>query len=150
MAIASYGSGKSLAAGVGALAILNDGFARSHLSKLADRMRGIDGQAAAMIDERLTSGKRGKVVVLAGYVSDPAEQIRAALGIESRASVRSIAAAIRRGEIEGVDHVAIVWDEFGRHLESLVRDARAKDLEIVQDLAELAVRSETVGLSLTC
>lgn len=149
MAIASYGSGKSLAAGVGALAILNDGFASSHLSKLADRMRGVDGQTAAMIDERLTSGKRGKVVVLAGYVSDPAEQIRAALGIESRASVRSIAAAIRRGEIEGIDHVAIVWDEFGRHLESLVRDARAKDLEIVQDLAELAVRSETVGLSLT-
>lgn len=148
MAIASYGSGKSLAAGIGALAVANDPKAAKVLSDLGSRISKIDPELARQIDERVAMRRRGKVVVLSGYVGDLAEQIGEALGLDERKSVRSVITSIRQGKIADADHISIVWDEFGRHLEGLVRDARSRDLEAVQDLAELAERPSGIGVSL--
>lgn len=147
MVIASYGSGKSLSAGIGVLATTNDPSSHEVLTDLADRIAQVDAQVAASIHERVSSGRRGKAVVLSGYVSDLPAQIGEALGLGEVKSVRSAVAAIRK--IKDADHVSIVWDEFGRHLEGLVRDARTRDLEAIQDLSELVVRPGGPSISLT-
>ena len=147
MAIASYGSGKSLAAGIGALAVENDPASARVLSQIAGRMDKVEPTIGAAVAERVASGARGRVVALSGYVRDLPEQIAAALGIPAAKNVKAVVNAIRQSG--GIDHVAIVWDEFGRHLEGLVMDARSRDLEAVQDLAELAERSFGTTLSVT-
>lgn len=147
MAIASYGSGKSLAAGIGALAVANDSGAEKVLREISQRMEQVDPQIAAAIAERASSGTRGRVVSLSGYVRDLPEQMAAALGLEECRTVKAAVAAIRQSS--DFDHVAVVWDEFGRHLEGLVMDARSRDLEAVQDLAELAERPFGTTLSIT-
>lgn len=147
MVIASYGSGKSLSAGIGVLAALNDPGASTVLSDLASRIEAVDAQVAAGITERIASGARGRAVVLSGYVPDLSGQIAESLGLGEVKSIRAAVAAIRK--MKDADHVAIVWDEFGRHLEGLVRDARTRDLEVLQDLSELVVRPEGPTISLT-
>jgi hypothetical protein len=47
------------------------------------------------------------------------------------------------------DHVAIIWDEFGRHLEGLAAEGRARDLDQVQRLAEWTSRAKDPTASLT-
>jgi hypothetical protein len=147
MAIASYGSGKSLAAGIGALAVENDGSSASVLGEIARRLDPVVPAIAAALSERVASGARGRVVALSGYVKDLPEQIASALGLKPLRTVKAVVNAIR--ENGDFDHVAIVWDEFGRHLEGLVMDARSRDLEAVQDLAELAERPFGTTLSVT-
>ena len=39
------------------------------------------------------------------------------------------------------DRLAIIWDEFGRHLEGLAAEGRARDLHNVQQLAEWTARA---------
>lgn len=147
MAIASYGSGKSLAAGIGALAVRNDEEARPVLGDLARRMSRVDPTISEALLERSRSDRKGAAVVLSGYVKDLAAELASALGLPPRKTVKAVVAAIR--ERDDVDHVAVVWDEFGRHLEGLVMDARSRDLEAVQDLAELAARPLGTTLSVT-
>ncbi|WSH78015.1 hypothetical protein U8Q02_39075 (plasmid) [Rhizobium leguminosarum] len=147
MVIASYGSGKSLSAGIGVLATVNDPAAAPVLSDLASRIGAVDAQVAEALRERVAMKTRGRAVVLSGYVSDLPAQIAEALDLGEVKSVRAAVAAIRK--LKDVDHVAIVWDEFGRHLEGLVRDARTRDLEAIQDLSELVVRPEGPTISLT-
>lgn len=147
MVIASYGSGKSLSAGVGTLATINEPAAAPVLSKLADRIEAVDTAVAEAIRARVASGARGRAVVLSGYVADLPGQISEALGLGEVKTIRAAVAAIRK--IEDADHLSIVWDEFGRHLEGLVRDARTRDLEAIQDLAELVLRPAGPTISLT-
>lgn len=147
MAIAAYGSGKSLAAGIGSLAVANEPAAAKVLIDIARRMEQVDAVIGSGIAERAASSVRGKVVALSGYVRDLPEQMSAALGLSGCRTVKAVVTAIR--ERSDIDHVAIVWDEFGRHLEGLVMDARSRDLEAVQDLAELAERPFGTTLSAT-
>lgn len=147
MAIAAYGSGKSLAAGIGALAVSNNPAAGKVLTEISRRMEQVDSAIGTAIAERVASGARGRVIALSGYVRDLPEQMSAALGLERCRTVKAVVAAIR--DRPDIDHVAIVWDEFGRHLEGLVMDARSRDLEAVQDLAELAERPFGTTMSVT-
>ncbi|NSY68401.1 hypothetical protein G6L35_05950 [Agrobacterium tumefaciens] len=147
MVIASYGSGKSLASGIGALAVENNPASADVLRELAGKTARVDPKVAETIEKRIASRARGKAIILSGYVKDLPLQICTALNIEPLKSIRGVVAAIRK--LEGIDHIAIVWDEFGRHLEGLVRDARSRDLDAIQDLSELIVRPSGPSISLT-
>ena len=147
MAIAAYGSGKSISAGIGALAVVNEPASKEVLLSTAGLAEAVDAQAAAAIRKRAESGAKGRAVVLSGYVRDPAAEISVALGLPTTSSMRRTVNAIRN--IGDADRVAIVWDEFGRHLEGLLNEGRARELSVLQDLSELAVRPGGPVISLT-
>jgi hypothetical protein len=145
--IAPYGSGKSLAAGLGALFVRNDPDLERHLRELSKRMQRVDARLAAGLDERVTAGRRGAVVILSGLVEDPIAAIAVGLGMTHRPkTVEGFTKTMREG---GWDHVAIVWDEFGRHLEGLVAEGRSSELDLVQRLAERTARASGPTMSLT-
>lgn len=147
MVIAPYGSGKSLAAGVGALFVENAAEGRKQLIGLADRIAGVDPRLGEALGRRAAEGRGGKAIVLTGLVEDPLAAIAEAVGMAHvPKSVEGFGKAMREG---GWDHVAIVWDEFGRHLEGLVADGRSGELDVIQRLAERSARAESPSLSLT-
>jgi len=147
MVIAPYGSGKSLAAGVGALLVLNSDDNRRALVPVLDRVDQVDRGVAAALRSRSDGTLRGHVVVLSGMVEDPIAAIAEALGMKQPPkSVEGFSKTMRDA---GWDHVAIVWDEFGRHLEGLVADGRSGELDVVQRLAERVSRAIGPTMSLT-
>lgn len=147
MVIAPYGSGKSLAAGVGALFVENADGTQSQLAALALRIERVDASLAGSLTARLAARARGKAVILSGLVNDPLAAIADAIGMRHvPKSVEGFGKAMREA---GWDHVAIIWDEFGRHLEGLVADGRSGELDLIQRLAERTARAEAPSLSLT-
>lgn len=147
MVIAPYGSGKSLAAGVGALAVRNSWDAKAVLTEIGRSARLVDHDAWAPVALRLSTGEQGLVILLTGLVEAPLAAIAEALGMaHPPKSVEGFAKAMREG---GWDHVAIIWDEFGRHLEGLVAEGRSSELDFVQRLAERTARANGPSMSLT-
>jgi hypothetical protein len=147
MVIAPYGSGKSLAAGVGALLVRGAPEDCEAISPVLDRLAKVDTSLGAELAARCRDGAEGKLVILSGLVDDPLAAIAAELGMaEAPKTVEGFGKAVRQG---GWDHVAIIWDEFGRHLEGLVADGRASELDIVQRLAERVARATAPTMSLT-
>lgn len=63
MVIAAYGSGKSLAAGIGALCVANDSGTYETLNPVLRRLRGVAPSVHALVQERRRSGRRGQVAV---------------------------------------------------------------------------------------
>ncbi|MFC7737574.1 hypothetical protein ACFQX4_17400 [Roseomonas sp. GCM10028921] len=147
MVIAPYGSGKSLAAGVGALAVFNSKDDRRVLAAVLKRTDQVDPEVGAALRRRISGSLRGHVVVLSGMVDNPIAAIAAALGItQPPKSIDGLGKVMRD---RGWDHVAIIWDEFGRHLEGLVADGRSGELDVVQRLAERVARASGPTMSLT-
>lgn len=147
MVVAAYGTGKSMAAGVAAIAVRNTEDDRRTLEALHEAFGRVDGDFVATLREGADPEVRGAVVILTGYVEDPLGEISTALGLEDRPkSVEGLAKAMRG---RAYDRVSIVWDEFGRHLEGLVGNGRSKDLDFVQRLAERVSRATAPTMSLT-
>ncbi len=147
MVIAPYGSGKSLAAGVAALSIRNEANDRAVIGPIINAVAAIDPAQAEFMSERMMSGRCGLVIPLSGYVPDPLATIAAAIGMpKTPQSVEGFRKALREG---GWDHAAIIWDEFGRHLEGIVGAGRPDELDIVQRLAERSARASGPSMSLT-
>lgn len=144
MVSAAYGSGKSLAAGVGCLLISNRD--KAVLGELVARMRSVDPDLAIAAERRMRQRDKGRVVVLSGHIRDLPAALCEAVGARKG---RGIDAALDALEaVEGADRLAIVWDEFGRHLEGLVNEGRSRELDTVQRLAEWAVRARAPSASL--
>ena len=139
MAIAAYGSGKSLAAGIGALCIANDSETYKTLSPVLRRLRSVDPSLHTLLQRRRKSGQRGRFAVLTGYVRDMAAGLSKAT--EMKRPPPGLPAVLERLERRRWDQLAIVWDEFGRHLEGLAAEGRARDLDELQQLAEWAARA---------
>ncbi|SER82478.1 hypothetical protein [Sphingobium sp. YR768] len=147
MVIAPYGSGKSLAAGVGALAVRNSADDRRALMAVLERTDQVDPAVSGALRSRASAPLQGHVVILSGMIDDPIAAIAEALGMtRPPKSVEGFGKAMRDG---GWDHVAIIWDEFGRHLEGLVADGRSSELDVVQRLAERVARASGPTMSLT-
>lgn len=145
MVIAAYGSGKSLAAGVGCLLVTNSDKAVLH--DVVAKIGTVDPDLAIMAEHRIKQRERGRVVVLSGHIRDLPGTLCGAIGAKK---VRSIDAALDALEsVEAADRIAIVWDEFGRHLEGIVNEGRSRELDAVQRLAEWAVRAREPSSSLT-
>lgn len=149
--VAAYGSGKSLASGVGALLAQNSPEARHILAPIVTRIASLYAATATGFEKRLESSGRGLVVPLHGYVPKLSRGICHAAQLSGdhqdlKAALRALRQKARR---KNLDRIAIVWDEFGRHLESLVGDGRATDLVLVQELAEWVARQTKPRTTLT-
>jgi hypothetical protein len=172
LVVAPYGSGKSLTAGYLLQAIQNEPHrfegADLLLERVAGRVDDLRTQVSKRLRDRLKHGTAGVGVSLHGHGADTTQSIRrglqegflrAGLGREARSFERVddtssdsiaelVSIATQKMERAGRDHLLIVWDEFGRHLEAMVADGRPGDLLALQVLAEAASRSEGVTVSL--
>ncbi|MER8824034.1 hypothetical protein NKH70_30505 [Mesorhizobium sp. M0991] len=147
MVIAPYGSGKSLAAGVAALAIRNSADDRRALAAVLERTDQVDPTVGGALRHRISTSVQGRVIVLSGMIDDPIAALAEAFGMaQPPKSFDGFGKAMRDG---GWNHVAIIWDEFGRHLEGLVADGRSGELDVVQRLAERVARASGPTMSLT-
>jgi hypothetical protein len=120
---------------------------RDVVEEIMPRVALVAPELAGRLRERLASGRQGGVVILNGHEPNPLAAIAHQLGLQKApATLDGLTRALGR---VSPDHVAVIWDEFGRHLEGLVAESRAADLDFVQRLAERAVRSSSPTLSLT-
>lgn len=147
--IAAYGSGKSLAAGIGALLVRNDAKSRQALRNFLGHLERVDRELRRRLSRRLDSLDKGRVVILSGHVQDLARDI--SQSVEAPSGLKTLDQVLKwiDAEMTRPDRLAIIWDEFGRHLESLVAEGRSRDLDHVQRLAEWAARGERPSVSLT-
>jgi hypothetical protein len=148
LVIAAYGSGKSLAAGIGALAVVNDSRSHQVVKAILPKVARVDSDVHQRL-RRFTTERRGKAVILSGHVPDLAQEIGVKLGAPEKLTTLERVLNWASANLQGNTHLAIVWDEFGRHLESLVADGRSRELDLVQRLAEWAARVEEPTVSLT-
>jgi len=151
MVVAAYGSGKSLASGVGGLLVENARRHRVALQPILDRLERVDQDLAKRAGKRVRSNRHGLVLVLHGYVPDMARTLAEQAQIKGEVGdVRKLLTSLRtRARRKGIDRIAIIWDEFGRHLEGLVADGRTPDLMALQDLAEWVARQSNPRATLT-
>lgn len=145
MIIAAYGSGKSLAAGVGALLVANE--APGALGQVAERLGSVEPDLAILAARRLKWRQKGRAIVLSGHVRDLPGALCDAIGAKRAKSIDGALDALEG--LKGMDRIAVIWDEFGRHLEGIVNEGRSRELDAVQRLAEWAARAREPSASLT-
>lgn len=148
--VATYGSGKSIAAMVASLLVEATPEKIEALEPAYRRLLKFAPEIAGWMEGRLERGRHGAVITLSGYVPDLPTAIGEAIGLDE---VHTMAEALRSLEKHlghtKSDRLAIVWDEFGRHLETLAGRGRAEDLAQLQDLAEWITRRKTPPATLT-
>ncbi len=153
--VAAYGSGKSLSAGTGLMAVENSPNQKPLLKKIAAELKGIDPKLSEAISSRIRSRKHGLVVALEGHQAD----LQAELCEQAKKQLRyfrgktgdllqTLTDIGKKAGERGYDRVAIVWDEFGRHLEALAVSGQAEALSTVQQIAEWAVRQKQPSATL--
>ena len=163
--VAPYGSGKSLTATYALQVIENRPAAADCMERIADRLEAVSPQLAHSVLRRgRNAKKRGIALALHGYCPDVAEALRDAavqsmrrlkLGREAKtiegqktdgpSGVANVLAALQKKATEcRCDQVVLLWDEFGRHLESLLSEGRASALTDIQMLAEFVSRIKEV------
>ncbi|MCH2185020.1 hypothetical protein MK280_04040, partial [Myxococcota bacterium] len=160
---APYGSGKSLASTFCLHAVENRSDARGVLLSLAKRTFGVDAEFSDQLTERAqdSEGSSGFALALPGHC----ECLGSALAHAARESLRRlnkkpgtypIAAVDETTDFQVVldalkqtvakakaDRLVIYWDEFGRHLETLVSEGNTAALLDVQSLAEFVSRQKS-------
>jgi len=156
---ASYGSGKSIAALFSAIAIENRSETLEILNQIRERLEEIDSQTADFIQQRTASGQPGLILAFDGHSKDFVADLRQAVKEGFARINQPLSGKYRRlgnlrslGSIlnftveecldRGIDRIAIIWDEFGRHLEGLIASGRAQELSRLQQLAEIVARLE--------
>ena len=168
--VAPYGTGKSLAAAFFIQVVENLKQSRDVLGRITERFSDVDAALTDELRSRVHSDQgalfvqRGATVALSGFQSDLPAAIRDALVASlTRTGNRDAAASASRhransmndvvkllSEIrdrfcpDPIDRLAIVWDEFGRHLEELVTRGTAASLADIQTLAEFCARTKRV------
>jgi len=162
MIVAAYGSGKSLAAGAAAVFLENRSDLEDLLLKSACRIGDVDEELGEVLTNRINDGRKGLPLVLEGYEPDAADgiflQAKKRLGSLRRPRnhksdpLSMLEAVWKRAKKQNFDRIAIVWDEFGRHLETLADESKTRELLFVQQISEWAARkkfpSVTLGLIL--
>ena len=172
--VAPYGTGKSLVAAFFVQVVENLEQSRDVLGRITERFTDVDAALTDELRSRVHPDQgalfiqHGATVALSGFQSDLPAAIREALAaslkrtgnrsaatLASRQPVNSMNDAIKllsairdRFCPDPIDRIAIVWDEFGRHLEELVIRGAAASLADVQTLAEFCARTKRVPTTL--
>ena len=165
--VAPYGSAKSLASTYCAQIVENRKDAREAVQIVGRRIAAISPELADSIASRVRKQQSGLVVALNGPTDNLGESLRSAALESLRRTGRKALAkrldASKWATVEhflafltdaakhpkdGPDRVLLVWDEFGRHLESLVAGGRASELNDLQTLAEFASRQQSMRMTL--
>ena len=166
--VAPYGTGKSLTAAFFIQVVENLRPSGEVLRRITERFTGVDGELANGLRSRVDSvqmplfGSHGAAVALSGFQPHLPTAIKQSLIASLRRTGNRNAAALasrRRADSmddiiallsavrdrycpDPIDRLAIVWDEFGRHLEELILRGTAADLSDVQTLAEFCARTK--------
>ena len=172
--VAPYGTGKSLAAAFFVQVVENLEQSRDVLGRITERLTDVDAALTDELRSRVHPDQgalfvqHGATVALSGFQSDLPAAIQEALAaslertgnrtaaaLASRKPVNSMNDAIKllsairdRFCPDPIDRIAIVWDEFGRHLEELIIRGAAASLADVQTLAEFCARTKRVPTTL--
>lgn len=143
--VAAYGSGKSIAA-LAAVSLLR----RAHpvAKVLEERLASADPAFGAHLAP--LRRERAMVVLLRGYCADLKKAIAREAQLRTGESLSAtLKALLNKARRNGMSRIAFVWDEFGHHLETLVRDGDTERLLELQDLAEWAVRRTAITVTVT-
>ena len=174
--VAPYGTGKSILATYLLQLIENRRDASFVLLDLARKLSRVSPELGAFAMKRRRQQRRaGLVLALHGYTQSLPHSLKAAaldamgrlkLGREARplrdmpcedveqaiALLGALQSKIGQATRGNYDRIVILWDEFGRHLESLVSEGRPAALSDIQMLAEFVSRTGeppiTLGLLL--
>jgi hypothetical protein len=168
LATAPYGSGKSLTATYALQLVENREACRPTLKRLAEAVGTVSQMASDFALKRARSRESGLCMAVQGHAAHLpralCDAFLAGLARQSvgRSAIREVQelsesqlsvpdTMVRLIDIageSGFDQIFLAWDEFGRHLESLIANGRPSELHDVQQLAEIAVRSRRVPLRL--
>ncbi len=168
LVVAPYGTGKSLTATFALQLIENRKDTKDLLLSIGQRASDVHPESGKSILSRRRSKKKGLVVALHGHCPDLPNAIRVAIldsmrrlkltrsaksfataNFESMEEAVALMARLREKKKSlGVDRISIIWDEFGRHLESLAREGYGDSLSEVQLLAEFSARTKTFPVTL--
>ena len=167
--VAPYGTGKSLTAVYTLQMIENPPDASDILKDIAGRLKLVSKELGGFAENRARhTERRGVVIALHGTSECLAASIRDAAaesinrlsdGRQSRFlqsmpaktgqdTIAILKALKEKSAEKGYDRIVIIWDEFGRHLESLVADGRGEALLELQLLAEFVARSSDIPITL--
>lgn len=166
--VAPYGSGKSITASYVLQLVEGRPEGAETLEAIEERLDSVSPDLASDTKRRRQGGKRGLTLALHGHHPSVPEAIQEAavasmrrqkLGREARSVERIEAEDLgdvvntldtlrQKAKETGRDRIVILWDEFGRHLESLIAAGRAADLAAIQVLAEYASRARDVPVTL--
>lgn len=169
LAVAPYGTGKSLAAAFALHVLENRSEGRKVLSSVNARLKSVSPDLALYVSERGKRQSQALVLTLSGFNPDLCTAIRdaavdsfrrlgrgrtskrlARLDLPEGAdrSLRMVKLVRESAAAEDLDRVALIWDEFGRHLESVASSGQSGSLHEIQNAAEIAVRAGVPPLSL--
>jgi len=172
--IAPYGSGKSISATYLLQLVENRKHAWTTLEAVGQRLQRVEPQLGDFAQKRLAHGNiHGVVIALEGAIQDVGLAIRdAACASLLRLEMQELAQALKQMDASGIagalavldylkgksapsnsercqiDRVVILWDEFGRHVEQLIRSGHPQRLAEIQTLAEYAARSQKLPVTL--
>jgi hypothetical protein len=159
---APYGTGKSLTTAYLLHLIENRDESRQALAEIEKRLAEVSPELATLAAARRKNRRRhGLAIVLQGaHEHVPGAIKEAALEAMRRLRLGRQARPLQAIEVRtlddvlyflkeltnrcqeiGLDRVLIAWDEFGRHVETLVASGRASQLADLQQLAEFASRA---------
>ena len=172
--VAPYGTGKSLTATFFIQIVENLEESSEVLDRISERFSKIDGELANELRSRIGSeqmplfGRKGATVALSGFQPHLPTAIQHSLiaslkrtgnknaaSLATRRTVTSMDDLVALLSVvrnrycpDPIDRLAIVWDEFGRHLEELIIRGTASDLSDVQTLAEFCARTKRAPMTL--
>ncbi|MFZ3585286.1 hypothetical protein ACOI1H_24645, partial [Loktanella sp. DJP18] len=110
--VATYGSGKSLAAMVASLVVECDPDKLDALEPAHHRLMKFDHDLAGWMEVRKERGHRGIVIPLAGHVSDLPKALMDGIGdIPVATMAEALRALERHLSRNQADRLAIIWDE---------------------------------------
>jgi hypothetical protein len=166
--VAPYGAGKSIMATYLLHLIENRRDTSLTLLTLAHRLARVSPELGDFALKRRKQPRFGLVLALHGYAPSLARGLKAAvlaatarvkLGRQARSlqempcddmeqAITLLAKVQQKVRDAGGDRIIILWDEFGRHLESLLADGRPAALADIQILAEFISRARDLPITL--
>lgn len=166
--VAPYGTGKSITATYLLHLIENRHDAAETLSVVEDKLEAVSPDLSKFSMERRSGKDKGLVLALQGYCENLGESLKDAalkgmgrlkLGRQARTiesmpcetidqAIELLGAVRDKARSADCDRIVILWDEFGRHIESLIAEGRSATLSEIQLLAECVSRSIAIPVTL--
>ena len=166
--VAPYGTGKSITATYLLHLVENRRDAGETLSGIEDKLEAVSPDLSKFSMERRNGKDKGLVLALQGYCENLGESLKDAaikgmgrlkLGRQARTiasmpcetidqTIELLGTVQDKAHSAGCDRIVILWDEFGRHIESLIAEGRSAALSEIQLLAESVSRSIAIPVTL--
>ncbi len=166
--VAPYGTGKSITATYLLHLVENRREADETLTAVEEKLKAVSPDLSKFAKARRKGKNKGLVLALQGYCQNLGESLKDAalkgmgrmkLGRQARTiesmscetidqAIELLVAVRDKARAAGCDRVVILWDEFGRHIESLIAEGRSAALSEIQLLAECVSRSTVIPVTL--